>query len=123
MQCRGKRKVEICLAVCVVIAAAAAVWQFVQHKPTQEQPTQGVKPNVVSQSDVFAEPSSVSLPQSTSSLESAVLISQSSGAQPLLEDGKNYAMYMQFEYLFTSMTDLYRESDLVTYAEYLHDNE
>lgn len=123
MQCRGKRKVSICLAVCTVIAAAAAVWQFVQHKPTQEQSTQGVKANVVSQSNAFAEPSSVSLPESTSSLESAVLISPSSGAQPLLEDGKNYAMYMQVEYLFTSMTDLYRESDLVIYAEYLHDNE
>ena len=88
MQCRGKRKVEICLAVCVVIAAAAAAWQFVQHKPTQEQSIQGVKPNVVSQSNAFAEPSSVSLPQSTSSLESDFLISPSSGAQPLLEDGK-----------------------------------
>lgn len=116
MQCRGKRKVSICLAVCTVIAAAAAVWQFVQHKPTQEQSTQGVKPNVVSQSDASAGQSSVLLPQSTSSLESAVLISPSSGAQPLLEDGKNYAMHMQFEYLFTSMTDLYRESDLVIYA-------
>lgn len=122
MKFAGKRNVQIFLAVCMVAVAAVVLWQFVQRKPIQAKAAQEVTSDSIAQIATSGERSPQSLPQSTPDSESAVSASQGSDSQPAPEEDEIYPMYMQAEYLFTSITDLYRESDLVIYAEYLHDN-
>lgn len=126
MKHSGKRNVWTILLLCAVIAVGAIAWQTVQQDRAQI-PAVGASASSLMPQDSVSEPQPPTqsgqeeeTKEKTSSSSEAL---QSSGEDETVEEGETYVVYTHGDYLYTSIPDLYEQSELVIYATYLQDNE
>ena len=126
MKHSGKRNVWTVLLLCTAIAAGAIAWQTVQQE-REQIPTAGASASSLMPQDSVSEPQPPTqsgqeeeTKEKTASSSEAL---QSSGEDETVEEGETYVVYTHGDYLYTSIPDLYEQSELVIYATYLQDHE